>query len=229
METKSESGLALQVAQLRLLQKISRIWSMKNEPDIPCFEIERNLDGTYSLYFLNDNEDVISEPYLILVGANLDILLPECSCVISYDPEAGELSSGDKVYIPFKSIPETAGEWREHLAGRLEEPDDAEQKKSLEYNRRVILSWLCCEWMPEHKDDVPNILISRSIPSEYEMRFLREGKSVLPEAFLIEQDYEMFYFRLEDNCIDISYFPAVDQILVGGTYYTRVAMERQEI
>ena len=155
--------------------------------------------------------------------------MAENMTVITYNPETEELLSGEITYISSKSIPETADQWREYLSDRLEESDDQQEKDTLEYNRRIILNWLCCEWMPVEKADVPNILILKNIPSEYEIRFLKEGKSILPEAFPIEQDYEMFFFRLEHNCININYFPAVDQLLVGGTYYERVAVQRQEV
>lgn len=229
MEIKSDSGLELQIKQFRLLHEVSRIWSSKAEPGVSCFEIERESDGTYSLTFLNDKQDAISDSYLIVADHDLNIILPECSRMITYNPQTGELSSADKVYIPAKSTLQTAEEWREHLAGRLEEADDLQAKETLEYNRRIILNWICCEWTPESKEGVPNILISRSIPSEYEVRFLKEGKSILPESYLIGQDYQAFFFLLNDDRIDITYFPAVDLILVGGTYYQRVAIQRQEV
>lgn len=234
METKQtgtdyEAALELQVEQFRMLHRISRIWAAKSEPDIPCFEIEMECDGSYSLSFMDSREEVISEPYHVLADKDMNIVLPGNRCVIGYNPQTGELSSGDTVYIPFKSRIETEEEWREQLADRLGEPDDPKEKESLEYNRRIILGWICCEWMPENKSDVPNILISRSIPSEYEVRFLKGGKTVLPEACLVRQDYEAFFFELECTRVDIAYFPAVDRILVGGTYYTRAAIERQAI
>ncbi len=227
METDYGATLELQVEQFRMLHRLSRIWAAKSEPDIPCFEIERECDGSYSLSFMDCKEEIISEPYPVLADKDMNLVLPGSSCVISYNPETGELSSGNTVYIPFKSRIEAEEEWREQLADRLTEPDGPQEKESLEYNRRIILGWICCEWMPENKSDVPNILISRSIPREYEVRFLKEGKPVLPEACLIRQDYEAFFFELECSRIDITYFPAVDQILVGGTYYTRAAVERQ--
>lgn len=229
MKKEKESALELQIKQFRLLDKVCRIWALKSDPGVPCFEIDRDCDGTYSLSFMGDKEDIISHPYLIASDENLNIVLLENSSRIGYDPQTGELLSGDKAYIPFKSMFKTAKEWREHLAGILEKPDDPEEKKTLEYNRRIILNWICCEWIPESKKDVPNILISRSIPSEYELRFLKEGHMILPEACLIEQDYEAFFFCIDDYRIDITYFPGVDQILVGGTYYERAAVEKQQV
>lgn len=229
MEKGITTGLELQIKQLQLLHKISCIWTAKSKPDIPCFEIGMGPDGTYNLTFLNDMKKIISEPYLLFIDEKLNITLAENMTVITYNFETGELLSGDIAYVPAISIIETADQWREYLSIRLEEADDQVEKDTLEYNRRIILSWLCCEWMPEGKSDVPNLLISKNIPTEYEIRFLKDGKSILPEAFTIEQEYEMFFFRLEDNCININYLPAVDQLLVGGTYYVRVAVQRQEL
>lgn len=229
MEIITHSGLELQIKQFRLLHQVSRIWYSKAEPHVSCFEIEREPDGTYSLTFLNDKQEAISDPYQIVADHDLNIIVPDCSCIITYNLQTGELSSADKIYIPDKSILQTAEEWREHLAGRLEEADDLQAKETLEYNRRIILNWICCEWTPQSKEGVPNILISRSIPSEYELRFLKEGKSILPESYLIEQDYQTFFFFLNDDRIDITYFPAVDMLLVAGTYYQRAATQRQEV
>lgn len=219
----TERKFGLLAEQLRLLHRVGHTWALKNEPDIPCFDIDMECDGSYGLTFMNDKLEAISDTYLLLVDDNLDLLLPECQCKISYNPKTGELLSGDLAYIPVKCIPETAEQWLEELA------DNPEEKETLEYNRRIVLMWICSEWIPERKDNVPNILISRSIPSEFELRFLKEGKSIVPEAFVIEQDYEAFYFRLDSICINIKYFPSVDQLLVGGTYYSRAAVQQQEI
>lgn len=231
MKNQDQPNFKLEMNQLNILEKISGVWSNKCNPEIPCFQITRYPDGYYKHIFLDDDGDVVSDPALLFINPQLHVLIPDNNQILIYDDHTDELIFDNKAFVRFDNSTEAVSHLRQGLADVLLAPDNQDEKEATEFNRKIILSWICGKWKPVDKDNIPNIHISKSIPMEYEIRFVYENhhKLLSTEAFTIQQDYEAFFFYLKDNCLEIIYFPAVDQIRVGATYYERVTIQQQEI